>query len=652
MFSIVFVVLPFSVSIVSCSSKVNELEEIKKQESTVEKAGCKGKDCQVCVLPWGDVLPHGQTLKNVFSKELAGCDEQCDDFTISLECESGTLMRVSNSERTPFKGQAFNSCYKKTCNCNFKGQIIPDGTEKEFFKQSSRICDDKCEGKVLKCLSGKIIDPLSPKSEVDLTQEFSFLGCEQLPCAKCVTPWGAEIDSGKPVDAYKSLALSCHENCASEANKKTFSCYNGKFKEPGIEVYGNKECSLKACQQCTLPCSKTINDGEDSFCYNLGQSPTCGDVKCASNNVRFYCYDSVLKDAAGTVLNPANYSSYTFPSCTATECQRCKTLWKDEYESGSSFPGFKSDIVQCGVDCQTPKNKIQFSCNNGKIEGGSTEEFKYGRCSAVDCKPCKLPCGKEVISGGNDTCYSLAAPKICGDTCLRNAKNFYCVDGVVSDSNKIPSPQTDLDLYKVANCGENGAACVQCKTPDGKLVDDSKKVTFYKNNLVECADSCLNPLNAVTLTCSDGQFGNKILYPEHNFTSCKTKCDGIAKGDRGVGRIEGEGGGAPVNLCRLPWSLAYVTHNTKVVAYSKGSVPKGSSCEPFKKLITCNAYKGLWTGGVVHIYPTCYVEKQYSALNIGAELTTIKLWNYYTRLLPIFFQFHHNQEAEWNYLIT
>ena len=121
-------------TILSCTSKVNELDDTKKEDSQVEAAGCKGKECQVCVLPWGDVLPHGQVLKNAFTKELAGCDEQCDSLTISLECESGTLLQVTRTDRLPFKGQAFKSCYKKTCNCTYKDQIIPDGLQKDFFK--------------------------------------------------------------------------------------------------------------------------------------------------------------------------------------------------------------------------------------------------------------------------------------------------------------------------------------------------------------------------------------------------------------------------------------------------------------------------------------------------------------------------------------
>ncbi len=596
-------------SILSCTSKVNELDDTKKEESQVEAAGCKGKECQVCVLPWGDVLPHGQVLKNAFKKELAGCDEQCDSLAISLECESGTLLQVTRTERLPFKGQAFKSCYKKTCNCTFKDQIIPDGLQKNFFKTSSKICDDKCEKKSLLCLSGKLVDPLSPTSAVDLTKEYSYLSCDQLPCAKCLTPWSDQINSGVIVSGFKNATLTCKESCTGSGNKKDFTCYNGGFKESGIASYANKTCALNACRQCDLPCGKTINDGENSYCFNTSKSTTCGDTNCSSNNVRFYCSDGTLKNSSGTVLDSKNYTAYSAPSCTADDCRKCKAVWGTEYLSSSTFYGYKDSSVACGKDCNTTQNRNLFKCDNGDIKGGINADFPNDKCTVTDCKPCTLPCGKSVSSGGHNTCYSMTAPKICGDTCYRNSKDFYCFDGIVTDSNKVETPPAEVALYSNSTCADSNVACIQCKTPEGKIIDDSKKVTFYKNNLVECTDSCLSTSNAVTLTCSDGQFGNKVLYPDFNHTTCKSKCDGVADGNRGIGRITGDGGGAPVYLCRLPWSREVATHNTEVTAYSKGSVPKGSTCEPYKKVITCNAYRGLWTGGAVYIYPTCYVEK-------------------------------------------
>lgn len=601
--------MTLSLALTSCTSKVDEIEAIKKEDtSQVEKAACKGKECQVCVLPWGDTLPHGQTLKNVYSKELASCEEQCDALTVTLECESGTLYQVNKTGRLPFQGAAFKSCYKKKCDCAFKTETIADGTERDFFKHSSRICDDKCEKKTLKCVSGKIVDPASSKMTTDITLEYSYLGCEQLPCAKCLAPWNEQIDSGTKVFGYKGASLACKDNCASATNRKEFTCYNGNFKEAGINDFPNKSCMLNACRQCNLPCSKTINDGENAYCFNIDKSSTCGDMSCANNNVRFYCADSVLKNGSGSILNIADYTSYSKPSCTADECKKCTAPWGNEYLSGSKFYAFKSTSLECGKDCNTTDNRAELTCTNGTISGGDTAILKYGTCQVADCKPCTLPCGKQVSSGGYNSCYSASLPKVCGETCNKNEKTFYCFDGKVTDSNKVPSSAGDLATYTSASCTESNAACLQCKTPDGKIIEDNKKVTFYKSSLVECDASCLDSKNAVTLTCSDGQFGNKLLYPDFNYTTCKTKCDGVANGNRGSGRIEGTGGGAPVNLCKLPWANQVVTHNTEVVAYSKGSVPKGSSCAPYKKIITCNAYKGLWTGGAVYIYPTCYVE--------------------------------------------
>ncbi len=184
-----------------------------------------------------------------------------------------------------------------------------------------------------------------------------------------------------------------------------------------------------------------------------------------------------------------------------------------------------------------------------------------------------------------------------------------CKDGVVvNPTTDAPILRAILDKHKVFQCTQVDS-CSSCPLPNGTSVQDKKQVTFFKLDVVGPGQDCYAKENSVILQCSNGKFQNRELYSGFKFTACKTSIDGLAKGNRGVGRVEGDGGGAPNHMCLLPWTNKVVTHNTKIMAYSQATVACNDSCQKYKATITCNGFKGLWSGGATFVYPTCYESK-------------------------------------------
>jgi hypothetical protein len=302
--------------------------------------------------------------------------------------------------------------------------------------------------------------------------------------------------------------------------------------------------------------------------------------------------------------------NYKAVSCNAIPCNNCALPSGDPipHNPAANVTVYSTRTVSCTESCASKSSIIR--CNNGAFSIADPNVYKYNSCAPpANCAPCRLPCFKSILPGGQDYCYKAAKPAACGLTCLGERKLLKCnAASQTTDENGAAITAADTAAYTQYSCNEK-AACAGCTVPGVGQVADGARVPFYKTNAVDCGKSCLTAANVVTLTCSNGDFANKALYPDFRYGTCETSCTGESVGDRGEGRIVGEGGGAPNSICGLPWKSGSVTHNTKIVAYSRQTVPAGDKCSRYKATIVCNGYKGLWSGGGVYIYPTCVEPK-------------------------------------------
>jgi hypothetical protein len=391
-------------------------------------------------------------------------------------------------------------------------------------------------------------------------------------------------------------------------------------------------CKGEACSTCPLPWGGVLL-GNQIMQANFSKELVECNESCSTYQVSITCQAGkiFLVDSAGkTAATP--YLDNLVQSCSKKNCGCKIDNINGQYNpitiaDGDPITLYSSSSMPCGQLCQSRKMR----CVGGQMVDSQNSNisalpwlatYQYTTCSTVACRPCQIPCSIPGVSllgnGSSATCYSAVTPSKCGDNCNSYAKNMYCNDGTLTDDTGLSigtlsgqSTQIWNTFSKYCeNTTTNVASCKLCTMPDGSSVGDGTTVMFFKFNLAPSGESCYSSTNSVQLTCNDGQFANRLLYPAFIYSSCKSNTGTMVGTDLGVGRIAGDGGGAPRWFCRLPWSGAAVTPFTKVVAYDRMTVDiaanTNDNCTNHKMLITCSNAKGIWTGGAKYIYPTCY----------------------------------------------
>lgn len=586
----------------SCTSKVDSMqtaEESAKISSEVKVSSCQGEECNSCVLPWGGMLPDGQSLNNVYTQNLISCTEECTSFTTSLVCENGQL-KIKNASNNyiaydNIKAPVFAQCEKKKCQCENDGIVVEDGNEFTFFQTMSVGCEKKCVGQKLKCTGGKLVGAIPTQ---DLKSSYPFKSCIEIPCAQCKTPWNVDLNHKDKFTAFKTNMPACGQKC--EAQKIELTCNNGLVTGGDTNLYKYEKCTPKKCD-CTMN-GVTVTEGTTIDVFKSG-TELCGGSCTAQKAL---CDGGVFVDPVSKVaLNTT--VTYKFTSCAVNACKTCKTPWNATMNHATSITAYKNATLSCGQTCDS--NKTTLTCTDGNITGGDVGIYKEASCAVTACKTCTLPCGREISSGSQATCYSSDKTLDCGTSCNAYQAIMKCKDGVVVDpKNDSPILPTTLTKFNAFQCAQVDN-CASCALDNGTSVQDKKQVPFYKLDVVEPGQDCYSKDNMVILQCSNGKFQNRELFASFKFNTCKASVNGLAKGDRGIGRIDGSGGGAPNNMCLLPWAKQVVTHKTKIIAYSQSSAACGDSCQNYKAKITCDGFKGLWSGGATYVYPSCYEQK-------------------------------------------
>lgn len=380
-----------------------------------------------------------------------------------------------------------------------------------------------------------------------------------------------------------------------------FTACTGRVDVADLAADADKDAQLNcrgsACAACILPWGGTLPGGESLKTVYTTELTACGS-SCLDSRAELRCQLAKLqiKKPGSAEFVEMTSDDKLFRSCYQRRCDCDHGGLK--VEDGTNARFYKPSTMTCGQTCES---KV-LTCVGGVMKDAAASNpdpsaaavFTSSLC-ANTCRSCTLPDNTTLAHGASTARYK-AATAPCGTSCSSIVLGLYCNDGQLNGN---PA------LYPATTC-TNPTSCQTCTTPDGVKLQNGERYSFFKLQNVPCGTSCYANGNQVTLTCTSGQFGDRALYPEHRFASCESACDPTGpKGDKSQGRITGDGGGAPVWFCGLPWGSGVVTHNTQVVAYSRMKVARTDKCENYKRVITCNGYRGLWSGGGAYIYSSC-----------------------------------------------
>lgn len=483
------------------------------------------------------------------------------------------------------------------CELPWGGTLASGQKIESAFSKNIVTCDQECaEAQVtLACEDGvlKATNPLSGIALDELDKVYPKCYKQRCDCDHN----GTVVADGEIKKFYKSTTASCANQCAS----RDLRCRSGKMEdvlEPNkvswTQVYKNMSCTHVPCSACVTPWGDTVAHGATTKAYSQSE------VACGST-----CVSKTLTCDNGA-LTGADLASFRFGTCSVIPCANCELPSGDIIVHGTSPYTYTAAQSTCTQTCSAFRKRA--TCNNGVVTGVDINVHKFSGCVQKSCSTCKLPCGSTLSSGGKRSCYKNAAPSFCGESCLNESMEFMCDDGVVKKSDGETISEAEQALYKTSYCNDI-AACSSCKLPDGTAVVDGTRKSFFRVRSVPCGQQCMSTTNSIALTCSNGVFSNAALFPDFKETVCEESCNTGTDGDEGIGNWEGEGGGAPRQMCTLPWKGGLVTHKTQIVAFSRLSAPVGEKCSDYKKLIECNGLRGTWSGGAAYIYPTCVEEK-------------------------------------------
>lgn len=209
-------------------------------DTTYKYNSCAIAGCPKCSLPWGEQIDHGIKV-TAYAQSNVKCADQCRATT--LICERGAL--VGDAAGYPAKACASEL---PTCNCQFNGVVLSNGTSKPVYMEAAPACDQACRAGQVTCTLGTLTGDISYKA----------ISCSPTIC-KCTTAWGKRMVKDEVADAYKSSSVTCAQNikCDDASNKIQIKCVDATLNK--LEVVSGtgllKDFAQPSCSNPVCSCT-------------------------------------------------------------------------------------------------------------------------------------------------------------------------------------------------------------------------------------------------------------------------------------------------------------------------------------------------------------------------------------------------------------
>ncbi len=257
-----------------------------------------------------------------------------------------------------------------------------------------------------------------------------------------------------------------------------------------LAVDGTKCAALKVCYDpngCPTVC------GND--CCEAGETITNCPADCSICTSDAECNDGIFCNGVET-CDPELGCQVGDPACAT-----CGDL-----DHGESDVFYESATVPFGEECE----EVVRTCDNGELTGSPTAT--YESCAPLGPAPCSLADGTTAPHLTVGTFYPSATVP-CGTSCASTAVQQQCVDGDWTPTQ-----------YTARTCSED---CGNCPMPDGTVILNGDKKTYYQRPAVECWNQCFSEQQVIT--CVDGDLvvegGAPGEEPTATFETCiRTVC--------------------------------------------------------------------------------------------------------------------------------
>jgi len=567
---------------------------------------CSALECKSCTAPWDAMLKvaHGGKLTGYASSNL-GCGLDCaaTSNAVSFTCNNGALTKGTTTVTaadTALKSscQVSTACDCKTAdNQSYSHSAV---SVYKLFQKSSGSCASPCDaGTDYKCLDSVFTKLDGIKSTTPL-----YKSCVD-QCIYCDLPDGTKIKQGSEVPMFKSATGTCDQLCqkamlrcdVNAATKTGFLTITNGAPGP-ISDYKATGCS-ETCVLCNLPDGSKLQEGVEKKLYS-NSSANCY-TTCNEGTVTCDKATATLKLVSGTGV----VSDYKYNLCSRT-CLQCTLPDGSKINDGEIVHGkYATSSVKCGETCSS----ASLRCQGGTLTffgtpsvGAKIEDYKYTSCAAEPCKTCSVPWSTTQLlnNDGTATRYT-SASLACGQSCDSVKVTVKCSNSLLQVIAGDPSANlaTSSQSCSVAQC----QSCVFA----GKSYTEGQRATAYKNNGSSCAVGVCADYK--TITCKSGVWmdgANTADISIYKYDACQNSCVQTPNTEQGrTGDSSAESGGANPWLCPVLHSRGFAWGGTKLVYYTKASVPAGDSCNKYKVVVECNNLSGLFTNSNRMLYLQC-----------------------------------------------
>lgn len=441
------------------------------------------------------------------------------------------------------------------------GRTIDAGQRIAAYKQSATCSDDCSENMIYReCKDGVLTGP----------NEYRFPSCRTNVCKSCETPWGATLNHGEQVQAYRQAQVACHSggsdsiiNCDDPRNLGTLTCLNG-------ELQGSDEFNSPSCQQarcgCPVPWEPTriIPDGQYLEAYKSATGPcdeavpgvpghdaasiaTCDSI----HKLNLQCSDGAFL-ANGRVWSPDEL----YESCSARSCHECYAGPQGFLPHGQETNNiFEFDLqthqdgmghLECSLSCDDVRGTAV--CVDGAWYGrgpanSDNHNPSYWTGFLNDPEPafsCQYPqtgcsCqkpwapGETMEHGESELAYPFAAPSSCDDVCGPYQENIRCEYGQLIFGDGVGpngySPQ-DFAFLNCADPDENPECFCEDPFNPGQIILHGDPLQAFSAPAPACEASCDTvAVGGGDLICQNGDFHNLIGDIVSDFSGLYPTCD-------------------------------------------------------------------------------------------------------------------------------